>query len=144
MIQQLDKYKKYAPLVVRIGVSLVFLWFGLNQIFQSNFFLGYLPTFAMNLPIEPTLLIIGNGIFETIFGLMLLAGLYTRISSLVLAIHLFGITVSLGYNEIAVRDFGLTLATLSVFFHGVDEWCYDRKRKQNKLLDDASKHHKKQ
>ena len=70
-----------------------------------------------------------NGIFETIFGFLLLIGLYTRTSSLFLAIHLLTITISLGYNDIAIRDLGLTIATFAIFIHGKDKWCLDNKIK---------------
>lgn len=126
MIDQ-EKVKQYAPCIVRIGVSLVFLWFGLNQIFDSESFLGYLPEFATKLPIQLTMLIMSNGIFETIFGLLLILGLLTRISALLLTLHLIGIIVSLGYNEIAVRDFGLMIATLSIVLHGEDRWCLSKR-----------------
>ena len=133
---KIEKYKKYAPLIIRIGISLVFLWFGLNQIFNSNYFLGYLPDFAFELPIKPTMLVLMNGVFETIFAILLLLGFYTRITALLLAIHLAGITINLGFNEIGVRDFGLTLATFAVFLNGPDQCSIDlRKKRKNKEVE---------
>ncbi|MBI3032487.1 DoxX family protein [Candidatus Woesearchaeota archaeon] len=118
-----EKWKEYAPCLVRIGVSLVFLWFGLNQVFDPSSFLGYLPDFATTLPLPPLVLIMINGIFEIILAVLLVLGLCTRIAALLLALHLVGIIISLGYNEIAVRDFGLMLATLSVCLSGNDNLC---------------------
>jgi uncharacterized membrane protein YphA (DoxX/SURF4 family) len=138
-----NKYKEYAPIVLRLGLSLVFLWFGLTQLINPESFFGYIPDWitphsvemihehpfqsAHNLPLTPHIIIMANGAFETLFGLLLLVGLFTRISSLLLAAHLFFIMIGLGYNDIAVRDFGLVVATIAIFLLGPDKWCFDKK-----------------
>jgi len=120
-------YKEYAPILLRISISLVVLWFGLNQIFNRELLAGYLPQFAYNLPIEPLTIILIIGIFETIFGLLLIIGLFTRIASFLLTLHILGIAFSLGYNDVAIRDIGLALATFAIFLYGPDKWCLDNK-----------------
>jgi len=115
--------EEYGKIILRIGISLVFLWFGLNQIFDSESWTSYVPQFMDKFGIPPEIVILLNGILETAFGLLLLFGIFTRVASLILAIHLFFITLTLGYNEIAVRDLGLTFATLAVFFNGTDKFC---------------------
>ena len=140
----LNQYKDYAPVVVRIGISLVFLWFGLHELTDAASFVGWLPDFItnphgmmmggmqmMHVNFTPLRFVYGNGIFEVVFGLLLLLGLFTRVSAFLLGIHLLGIAFSIGYNEIGVRDFGLTLATFSIFLYGADIWCLDRKRKKS-------------
>lgn len=122
-----EQLKQYAPVIVRIGMSLVFLWFGLNQIFDGDSFIGYLPQIAYNLPIQPITIVLLNGIFETIFGMCLLVGILTRISAIILGLHLIGIIASLGYNEIAIRDIGLMIATLSIAVNGNDTCCLANK-----------------
>lgn len=124
-----DRYRRYAPLLLRIGLSLVFLWFGVNQLINPEAFLGYVPQWAYNFPVSPPALIMGNAIFEIVFGTLLIFGMFTRVSSLLLGLHLIGIMVGLGYNDIAVRDFGLMLAAFSVVLYGPDEWSLDVKRK---------------
>ena len=127
----MEKYKGYAPIVLRISISLLVLWFGLNNIFNTELLIGYLPQYAYNLPIEPLTIMLFTGIFETLFGALLLIGLFTRLSSLLLTIHIFIIAISLGYNDIAIRDYGLALATLVVFLNGPDKYCLDIKRRGN-------------
>ncbi len=140
-----DDLPTYAPPFLRIGLALVFLWFGISQLVNPVSFMGYVPQFLYphqagmmhehplqmmhDIP-HPTLhaLIMGNGLLETVLGLLLLTGLFTRVSALILSLHLFGIMLGLGYNDLAVRDFGLALATLSVFLHGPDAWTLDSKR----------------
>ena len=145
---KIDNYQKYAPVVVRIALSFVFLWFGVNQLVNPVSFLGYVPDLIYNhgqgiqhdhpfqsvhnLPLTPHILIMGNGAFETVFGSLLLLGLFTRIASLVLALHLMGIIIGLGYNDVAIRDFGLALVTFSVFLYGYDKLSLDKKLKRKK------------
>ena len=124
---KIDKYKKYAPALTRISISLVFLWFGFNEIFNTEAWLIWLPQFAYNLPITPTTLVLINGTFEIIFGGLLLLGLFTRIAAFLLFIHLLGISFSIGYSDVAIRDLGLSLVTLSIFLSGPDKWCLEEK-----------------
>lgn len=117
--------QKFAPVVLRIGLSLVFLWFGLQQVQQASMWVSYLPDWTSVLPVSPTSFVLLNGWFEIVFGVLLISGLFIRIASLLLGLHLLGIAFSLGYSAIAIRDFGLAVATLSVFIHGVDTWSMD-------------------
>ena len=131
MWERLDGLRDYAPITVRLGVSAVFLWFGVNQLLFPANFIGYLPQFLFDSAFA-TQAVLLNGAFEVVFGLALVIGFFTRWVALLLGLHLFGITLTLGYGEIAVRDFGLTLATLSIFLWGDDKWCLDYRRKQKK------------
>lgn len=116
--------KRYAPLVLRLGLSLVFLWFGINQLISPDMFFGYVPSW---MAINPSTLIFVNGIFETVVGVMLLLGILTRLCAFAFIVHLMVIIIGLGYNDVAIRDVGLLLATLSVFLQGSDAWCLDKK-----------------
>ena len=124
------KYKEYSPLVLRIGIGIVFLWFGLTNIFNPQTLIGYLPKFVQTLPIEPLSILLITGIFEVVFAIFLIIGLFTRLSSLLLFLHLVIVIIGIGYNDVAVRDFGLALATLAIFLHGPDKWCLDNRRKK--------------
>ncbi len=115
-----------APIILRIGISLVIIWFGAQQLLDASLWVGYLPDWTHALPISQIGLVHLNGLFEVIAGLALLAGFYTRIAAILLALHLLEITYTVGYGQIGVRDFGLTIALLSVFFYGADKWSADR------------------
>ena len=142
------KWKTYAPVVLRVGLSIVFLWFGITQVINPESFLGYIPEWLYphessmihehplrmmhNIPSIPThTLIMGNGFLEIIFGGLLLIGLWTRISAIVLTFHLMGIIIGLGYNDIAVRDFGLMAGTITVALYGPDKFCLDKKLRRS-------------
>ncbi|RME78640.1 DoxX family protein [Candidatus Woesearchaeota archaeon] len=105
-----------ALLVLRIGLCAVFLWFGFSQLFTPQLFYGYLPQWVYNTLITPQTLIFVNGIFEIIAATLLLFGVLPRLMAGLLALHLIGIIISLGYNDVAVRDVGLMIATASLIF----------------------------
>lgn len=96
------------------------------QILKPDNFIGWLPEEASLIPIDLVYLVLGNGIFETICGILLILGVFTRIAALLLGIHLAGITFTIGFSEIGIRDLGLTIATLSIFFTGDDVLCLDK------------------
>lgn len=120
----MDKYKAYAPVLLRVSLALLFLWFGIGQLVDPESFVSYVPSWV---PLDIFTAVLLNGIFETIFGLLLLLGLFTRVVAIVLGLHLIGIAISLGYNDLAWRDMALALATFAVALHGPDEWCLKRR-----------------
>lgn len=119
--------RKWGLPLLRISMSLVFLYFGLSQLWQPFRFVGWLPPEASLIPLAPTTLILFNGVLEVALGLLLLLGVYTRIAALVLGLHLVAIAVTMGFTETAVRDMGLAFATLSVALSGSDGWSLDDK-----------------
>lgn len=120
---------EYAPILVRWGIALVFLWFGINQIINPDMFLGWMHVNMQFVQENEIVLIMIHGVGELILGTLLILGLWTRVVATLLAINLLGITVNLGYNDIAVRDVGLLLATVAIMMHGPDRWCLDSKKK---------------
>src|SRR3989339_648763 len=130
-MKPLEGMRQYAPVTLRLGMSFVFLWFGLNQFFNPAAFLGYLPPAIFESSFAHAA-VIANGIFEVVFGLLLALGLYTRITAAILALHLLVITIELGDNDIAIRDIGLTTATIAIALGGADIWCLETRLKQKK------------
>lgn len=114
--------------VLRIGIGLIFLYFGFAQAISPDSWAAYVPSFLSGGIISANNLVILNSIFELTLGLFLIFGIYTRISSLLLAVHLFFISLSIGFNPIGVRDFGLSVATLVIFLNGPDRFCLDNKK----------------
>ena len=119
--------KEHVPLILRVGLSLVFLWFGLNQLFDTTNFLGYLPEFLLQQTYAESFVRL-NGGFETILGILLLIGRYIKPVTIILALHLIGIIISLGYGDIAIRDVGLLFMTIAIYMGGKDKWSLDYKR----------------
>lgn len=119
-------------MVLRVGIGLVIIWFGVSQIGDPSSWVSFLPSFMNKLPISEINFVYLNGWFELLAGIMLISGFYTRIVSFLLCLHLFGIIFSLGYNAVAVRDFGIFMALVSIFLdkenrYSLDEFLERRK-----------------
>ncbi len=118
--------KNYAPTVLRIGISLVFLWFGSQQFLHTSTWIRLIPESVINMSgLTASTLVHFNGAFEIVFGLCLFLGFFTRLCSLLLALHLLSIVSVVGYGPIGVRDFGLSVATFSLFLYGVSSGSLD-------------------
>lgn len=118
--------RSLAPGVVRVGIALVILWFGTQQLTDTNAWVRLIPTWATAISgLEAPMIVTMNGIAELIIGTMLLFGFFTRIVALLSALHLFLITFIVGYGPIGVRDFGLAMAATSTFLYGVDKLSLD-------------------
>ena len=123
----MNKLKPFAPVVLRIGLSLVFLWFAFDQFMNPNSYIAFIPQSILDMThVSASLIIHLNALFEIVFGTALLLGFYTRTAALLLALHLFDITYVVGFGGLGVRDFGLSMGTLAVFMYGRDFLSLDR------------------
>jgi uncharacterized membrane protein YphA (DoxX/SURF4 family) len=121
-----DRMKSFAPAVLRVGLSLVFLWFGTQQLLTTPMWVKLIPQSVIDMSgLAAETLVRFNGSFEIVFGLCLLFGFYTRITSLLLALHMIHITFIVGYNGVGVRDFGLAMSTVALFLMGNHAWTLD-------------------
>ncbi len=124
----------YSASVLRYGMSIVILWFAVAQFLNPVNFSAYVPDSVVTmLGVSAGTLVMFNAIFETVFGLMLVFGWKTRLSALLLSLHLFDIAWVVGYGEIGIRDFGLAIATFVIFMNGADYLCFDGKTEDLKI-----------
>ena len=118
--------KEAAPIVVRIGLSLVFLWFAWQQFANVEMWTRLIPASVVEITgLSAATIVQFNAAFEVVFGLSLIIGFFVRTSAVLLALHLLSIAVNLGYNAVAIRDIGLMFAMAAVFLYGMDRWCLD-------------------
>lgn len=120
--EKINSFKEYGPAVLRIAMALVFFWFAINQLIAPGDWTGYLPEFFANTA-NPEMFIYANAIFEMIFGTLLILGVYTRLAAFLVGIHLLGISITLGWSAVAIRDYGLAFATLAIVLNGPDKLC---------------------
>jgi uncharacterized membrane protein YphA (DoxX/SURF4 family) len=121
------KLQKFAPTLLRIGMAMVFIWFGSSQLHDAPNWISYIPQSVVDISgFTPITLVYFNGAFEVVFGLSLLFGFFTSLTALLLGLHMLDIMYVVGYNEIGVRDFGLAIATLSLFLYGSDYYSLDQ------------------
>ena len=116
----------FGLLSLRVGLGGVFLWFGIDKFFHSTAWQNFIPDwFPMLIPAQAFILLLG--IVEAIVGALVLFGLFTRFAAGLAALMLIPIIISLGYNEIGVRDFGLFLLALGLSALGAGEYSLDAK-----------------
>lgn len=120
--------REYAPLFVRLGVGFVFLLLGIQQFLFTEQWTSWLPEWLVKALPDSALavrVILINAAIDSVLGLALLLGIFTRIVAILMIIHLVGVLLALGYNDIAIRDLGILLAAIAVAIHGPDRWCLE-------------------
>ena len=115
------------PSVLRVSLSIVYLYFGISQLIRPETFIGWLPPEVALIPISPRSFVVLNGGFEVFFGTLLFLGLYRRLSAFLLGTHLMGITFTIGFTEIGMRDFGLAASTLAIVLISEDRFSLDQR-----------------
>lgn len=124
-----NRYSSFGPSIIRIGLAFVYLWFGFQLVSDPAGWSRQVPEWVMVIsPFSIETVVLINGIFEIVVGLALLVGFWTRLSALLLALHLIPIIINLGYGPTGVRDFGIFMATLGLSFLLPDRLTVDKKR----------------
>jgi uncharacterized membrane protein YphA (DoxX/SURF4 family) len=117
--------KDLSLFILRIGIGAVMIWFALRQLSNPSAWIFYLPSWTQSLPVSQIGFIYLNAWFELTFGGLMIVGFYTRVVAFFLALHLLGIVYTIGYNETGVRDFGLSIALISISLYGTSNWSAD-------------------
>ena len=117
--------------VLRIGLAFVFIWFGVMQLQAPAHWTSFLPSFLKSMPISGVTFVLLNGVFEIVAGILIAIGAWTRITALLLALHLFGIAGTIGLTAVGVRDIGLSVATLALAIGGAGGFSVDEKAEQS-------------
>lgn len=116
----------YGPTILRVGMALVFLWFGISQLSDTAMWVRLIPEWVMDATgFTASMFVHFNGAFEVVLGLCLLLGYFTRVSAFLLGLHLLSIMVDVGLTAIGVRDFGLFIAMVAIFAHGISPLSID-------------------
>ncbi|OGW68638.1 MAG: hypothetical protein A2036_03225 [Omnitrophica bacterium GWA2_50_21] len=118
----------WSVLLTRVGLGVVFFWFGLDKCLDPDTWQGWVPVFIQNrLPISMNMFLVGQGVVEAVLGLLLVAGFLTRLASFLCCVILTGIIYFSGFNEVTVRDFGLLVMAVSIVISGPKSISLDQK-----------------
>lgn len=101
--------------ILRIGLALVFLWFGSQQLMDPSGWTRLVPDFVESV-MSKEKFIIANGLFDLIGGILLLLNFWVRWIAVLLTVHLLSIAFNFGFSGNGVRDFGLAMACLALSF----------------------------
>lgn len=128
----------FAPVILRVGMSALFLWFGASQIMDPVSWVGFVPQSIIDMTgLAATTLVYMNATFEIVFGSALLLGFFTRWAAFFLALHLIDITYIVGLDAIGMRDAGLAVAATAVWLYGSDWLTLDRFMKRGQFKEKA-------
>lgn len=118
------KLDHFAPLVLRLGMAVVFAWFGTQQLLDPQGWTVFVPEFLQDSFIPSVTIILLNGWMEVVGATLLIAGLWMRPVAFILGIHMLFIAIETG-GAIGVRDFGLTVACIGLALCLPDRWTLD-------------------
>lgn len=134
----LDKHRSWSTFILRIGIGVVFLWFGIDKFVHVSNWTGWVPQWMEAfIPMSLTNFMYVQGVIESVVGLLLIIGYQMRLASTVAVITLLGIELAMvgtGQTEMMLRDAGLLAASLSLLLTGskhmsIDELIEKRRTK---------------
>mgnify|MGYP003393932463 FL=1 len=103
--------------ILRLGLEVLFLWFGFSQLLDGQNWVGWVPEWAVNLlHLPPAMIVLANGAFEVVAGAALAIGIFVRPAAALLGLHLAVLVFEIGANDIGMRDFGLMAACFALAF----------------------------
>lgn len=111
-----NKKQNLTPLLLRIGLSVIFFYAAISSFKTPTDWIGYLPSFLRTSSHAETLLRMFS-FYEVALAIWLLSGRYVKYAALLSALTLSGIVLS-NYHLFAItfRDIALIFASLALFF----------------------------
>ncbi len=112
---------RYAPVILRLGISAVVIWFGTSQLLDQSMWTSFIPDWLISLTrLSATTLVVMNGIFEVIAATLVAYGVLVRPLAFLLFLHMCGIVSTIGLSPTGVRDIAVATGLLSVALYGND------------------------
>lgn len=108
------KLKTSGSILLRVGLAPVFLYAGLDSLFDPQEWIGYVPGWIGSvMPREAFLF--AHGIFEIAIGAALFFGVALRPVALAALFDMAAILVLYGVDDATFRDFGLLFMALALY-----------------------------
>lgn len=116
--------------ILRLGVGIVFLSFGLNKLSHPADWVVFIPSwladFLSHGGFTVHVFLHAQGIAETVLGIQFILGVLTRITACVASLVLILIIYSIGLDPVGIRDAGLFFSSIAILVLGPGEWSIDR------------------
>lgn len=113
----LSRNSRVAPLFLRVGLAIVFMYAAISSFISPNDWMGYLPGFVRDI-MPATVVLTIFSVVELALAAWLLSGVRVRFAALFAATMLAGIVVSnISLLPISFRDIGLVFAALALAFY---------------------------
>ncbi|MEK7139053.1 MAG: DoxX family membrane protein [Patescibacteria group bacterium] len=112
---------KYSNLFLRLGLSAVFIWFGIDKFINPQYWLSaWVPQdilqIVSRLGINGLDIIYVSGVFELLVGVGVLSNMFTKTFSFLAILFLSTIFLTFGISEVIIRDLGLIGGFLALLF----------------------------
>src|SRR3989344_7789324 len=112
---------RISHLVLRLGLAIVFLYFGIDKFFHPTYWLNaWFPPFLISLStsihLSVNYFVYSMGFFELLVGISLISNMFVDFFTLLATISLDGILLFHGINENLIRDVGLIGGLLALTF----------------------------
>ena len=118
-------------LLLRIGLGIVFIWFGIDKFLRPELWEGWIPILIQSILQSKVLTFLYFlGVFEVIIGVLVLVGFYTRVAAGIAALFLFAVVLSSFSGEILVRDIGLIFLALGIVVLGSEKYSVGYSKRQ--------------
>lgn len=106
--------KKLTPILLRLGIAVVFLYAAISSFIAPREWIGFLPPILID-HFDAMLVLKIFSAYELLLSAWLLSGVYTRYAGLLCAVTLAGIIVcNFSLFAISFRDIGLLFASLAL------------------------------
>ena len=126
----LEGKEGYASLFLRLGLGFMFVWFGVDKFFNPGLWTGFIAPFILKLvPFSATAFIYVLGVVESLVGTLLLLGFFTQEAALVASLVMFGVTTTIGFNDVTVRDIASLCAAVALMLRPESVFALDKLRK---------------
>ncbi len=108
-----------AQMSIRIGLALVFLWFGVDKFIQPQYWIdAWMPQWAQHgaqaIGMSSMNAVFLIGIFEVLVAVSFVTGFFTRAFAMAGIVFLGAILVMHGLDEVMVRDIGIIAALVAL------------------------------
>lgn len=126
--------RAFAPVVLRLGLAILYLWFGFSEITNVAAWTSWVPAWAVSLTgLSAAQIVLLNGAFEIAAGALLAIGLWVRFVGTLLALHMLLLVVEIGLGPIGMRDLTIAFATIAMALGGADWLALDRRLPENNV-----------
>ena len=116
------KHQDLSFLILRIGLSIIFLYFGILALKdpsgQAAIWLNPKMEAIITSMVSPKTFMLFLGVAQVAVAAGCMLGIYARVASAGAVLLLAGIIVNLGFNDIALRDFAILTGHLFLVING--------------------------
>lgn len=128
-----SKFVPYAPLILRLGLAVVFLWSGVSKLASPEGAVGVCTNRAEAIdvvstlawvPFDPEFIVIVQSVVELALGGLLLVGLWLPLAALVSTLMFLAFFVIFDFN-LVWKNVGLLAAALALFGSEADRFSLD-------------------